>query len=387
MMQVEFLSPYQGQLSALPHQAPLSCGDAVALAFCAELSQHLMRDAQYRQYPELVALGFWLRDASIKQWFVMPGGLCKPLGTVLHITPNNVDSMFVYSWICALLMGNHNIVRVSNSDNPVKQQLIAAINGLLVQPQFAELASRNVFVSYARESDVSARLSLLADARVLWGGDTSVKAIRALPAKARCRDISFADRWSAALIDANGLQASQLDQLAQALWRDSQPHGQMACSSPRVLFWLGDEQHQPALWDKLAALAGQQDDGLTRANNQLVNQQLLAATGKGLTLYRGRIAVSRILAVDEQALDWFCGDGVFYLLPLTQLQDITRHLDEKIQTLSYMGCERDRLLDLLRDPAVRGVDRLVPIGQALDFAPLWDGYDLLSQLCRQVRYV
>ena len=30
----------------------------------------------------------------------------------------------------------------------------------------------------------------------------------------------------------------------------------------------------------------------------------------------------------------------------------------------------------------RGCDRIVPIGKALDFSPIWDGFDLLSVLTR-----
>jgi hypothetical protein len=42
------------------------------------------------------------------------------------------------------------------------------------------------------------------------------------------------------------------------------------------------------------------------------------------------------------------------------------------------------LLKLIENPSIQGIDRVVPVGQALDFSPTWDGYDLLAQLSRSV---
>ncbi len=33
---------------------------------------------------------------------------------------------------------------------------------------------------------------------------------------------------------------------------------------------------------------------------------------------------------------------------------------------------------------LNGIDCFVPIGQALEFSPIWDGYDLLREYCREV---
>jgi hypothetical protein len=31
-----------------------------------------------------------------------------------------------------------------------------------------------------------------------------------------------------------------------------------------------------------------------------------------------------------------------------------------------------------------GIDRIVPMGKAMDFALIWDGYDLIRQMSRRV---
>jgi len=42
------------------------------------------------------------------------------------------------------------------------------------------------------------------------------------------------------------------------------------------------------------------------------------------------------------------------------------------------------MMDIGTQLCERGIDRIVPVGQALDFSPLWDGYVLFSELTRRV---
>ena len=35
---------------------------------------------------------------------------------------------------------------------------------------------------------------------------------------------------------------------------------------------------------------------------------------------------------------------------------------------------------------IRGIDRVVPIGKTLDISTIWDGYDIISQLSRYIKY-
>lgn len=362
--------------------------------FCSEvrgfidaLSKHLMSHVEAKAHPELVALGFWLRTAHINQLASQqPKGLHKALGLVLHFTPANVDSMFVYSWVCSLLMGNSNIVRVASAESAAKTVLINTLNALFAQAQFSEIARRNLFVSYPRESSLSAELSLHADARVIWGGDASVNTIRALPIKPRCRDISFADRYSAALINGDALvEQSQVEQLAQLLWRDTQPHAQQACSSPRIIYWLGNTEQQQDLFSQLNTLAGQQDPESQKLNNHVVVSQIMQSTGLAFqALVQQHICALPVSAIKAEFLDWHLGGGLYLVKTVNQLDELADFIDAKLQTLSYWQLDKPALLKLVEQPSIKGIDRIVPVGQALDFSPLWDGFDLFAQLSRQI---
>lgn len=375
----------------------MAVADPLTLAFINELSTQLMTNPASKPLPEVVALGFWLRAANINNLYrdfthQRTGGLVKPVGCVVHYTPNNVDTMFMYSWVCSLLMGNLNIVRLGSSDSLAKTTILQHIAQLFEQSRFRDLACRNMFIQCDRTSPVNAQLSALADARVLWGGDESVQAIKQYPTGARCRDISFADRYSAALINANACEdEEQRKRCAALLWQDTKPYAQQACSSPKIIFWLGDMQQCALFADTLNQVALQQDlahdndAGQARANEHLVNSQLLQAQNKASEpLVNHRVCVLPVTTIDEDMLLQHSTDGLYYVLMVPDLAAVSEHLPERLQTLSYWGIETESLLKIMADPSIKGVDRCVSIGKALNFAPDWDGYRLFTLLSRYV---
>jgi hypothetical protein len=56
----------------------------------------------------------------------------------------------------------------------------------------------------------------------------------------------------------------------------------------------------------------------------------------------------------------------------------------KDQTLTYFGFQMDELRDLVLSLSGKGLDRVVPMGAAMNFAPVWDGYVLLTELTKRV---
>lgn len=386
------LSPKQGSLDDLTQAGVLKPFDGSVLAFLEELSKGLLHHPQKQNYPELAALGFWLRKGqlnSLKQSLLSTENvLRKPLGTVVHYTPANVDTMFIYSWVCSVLMGNSNLLRLSSRPSAVRDILLDELNRLFKQPEFEGISQTNLFVTFEHDAPVSREVSLLADARVIWGGDDSVTKIRSLPVKPRCRDIAFADRFSAALINTDVLQQeSEYQELASKLWRDTQPYAQMACSSPRVIFAMG--RHYQQACKKLATymdkLFADVDADITRTTNHLVTTQLLQSQHSDSTvLHRRGVSILELAQYNREALDWHCGQAMFYLLSVQNLDDLLNFAEDKLQTLSYWGVEKQDLFKLLENESITGIDRVVPVGRALDFATLWDGYDLFSQLSRQI---
>ena len=59
-------------------------------------------------------------------------------------------------------------------------------------------------------------------------------------------------------------------------------------------------------------------------------------------------------------------------------------LTEKFQTATYFGIDPEELRDFVLREQVRGIDRIVPVGKALDIDAVWDGYDVIGMLSRIV---
>ena len=104
-----------------------------SMGFCQALSRDLLDPLRGPRYPQVISLGYWLRPASIERardsFFRLQaeGTILVPRGRVLHITPANVDTMFAYSWILALLVGNSNIVRITSRTTDPTRRILDAI--------------------------------------------------------------------------------------------------------------------------------------------------------------------------------------------------------------------------------------------------------------------
>lgn len=387
MTNVHVLAPVQYCIDDVLASSSMVPFDESIVAFLSVLSKRILTDNQCKNYPELVALGFWLRASnieSLKQKCTRENS--KALGLVIHFTPANVDTMFVYSWVCSLLMGNKNVVRIASQESTMQSALLHVLDSVLQSDRHSQLARMNVFVRFDKDSGYSEKLSMLADARVIWGGDDSVNAIRALPCRPRSRDISFADRYSACLINSGNLDdIDEIDKLAEMLWRDTKPFDQHACSSPKIVYWMGDSSKIKELFLSVNKMAKEQSQAIELANNHFVLGQLIRSTQPNCHVYlQDRISA---IGVDETKmvdLTWHTGAGFYIVKLITGMDELITGIDEKLQTLSFWNISQQQILKLSEQSSIRGLDRIVPVGRALDFSPTWDGFDLFNQLSRQI---
>ena len=66
------------------------------------------------------------------------------------------------------------------------------------------------------------------------------------------------------------------------------------------------------------------------------------------------------------------------------MDKIAKYINNKYQTLTYFGLNKSTLSQFILSNQVSGIDRIVPIGQALEMSFYWDGYDLNKILSRIV---
>jgi hypothetical protein len=403
-MQVELLAPTRGSVSLEALRGLAAEGHAAApfhpsiVNAAADLSRRLFRTPAARNYPELQALAFWMRPAELRRLacefeaLETANRVPAPRGLVFHVPPRNVDTMFVYSWLLAALTGNQNVIRLSPQRSESTGLLLDLFRETLAAAE-EPARSGTLVVSYGHEQEPTDLLSALCDVRVIWGGDHTVAAIRRSPLPPRARDISFPDRYSLSAIHTESylaLSTQERDRLAEDFFADSFWFNQLACSSPRLVIWCGGgDEAAAASRDLFGRVAeSQARRGYTPAAATTM-QKFVFSCGAAIDLpihacrRHGDITILTLASLDGFRRD-HPGGGLFFEAYVARLDDIAAVLQRKDQTLTWFGFPPDELRCFVRNFAARAVDRLVPIGQALQFNRFWDGYDLLQEFCRYV---
>jgi hypothetical protein len=358
-----------------------------AVAFCDALSKRMLAANLGSQW---TALGFFFREAAVKKMRQELDGnvLRAPRGLVFHVTPGNVDTQFLYSWLLSVLAGNSNVVRVS-SRLPEAAKDVCRMLAAIAPPR---IRASSIIVDYAHDKAVTDALSARCDVRILWGGDASIEAIRQSPLRADAKEIAFPDRFSFAVVDVEGYLLQDdagRSNVARGLQNDIFVFDQMACSSPKVLAWVGspDRAHtaRQDLWPRLAKqvdAAGIRVETMT-ALDKLHFAHAELADGKVTTAERFSNELFVLQSNDIGKLrsaHW--GGG---LVVDTVVADTDAALDlvaPSDQTLAHAGFTKDAVFEIARRARMKGLSRIVPIGRALVFSRHWDGMDLLSEMTR-----
>jgi hypothetical protein len=76
--------------------------------------------------------------------------------------------------------------------------------------------------------------------------------------------------------------------------------------------------------------------------------------------------------------------GFFYQFNIGKIKEIQKYINKKFQTMTYFGFSKKELNNFIFVNKIDGIDRIVPIGQALDINFYWDGFDINKILSRIV---
>jgi hypothetical protein len=378
--------------------------DEVTITFLDRLSKTILADNSINRIAEMAALGFWLRKSNIDSirkenahLFDDKHFVTAPIGTVFHVCPANVDTMFFYSLTISLLMGNKNILRVSSRmDAPAMMVLFEHINKLLEQEQFNRLGNYINIITYGHDKEISEYLSLHSNARMIWGGDNTIETFKSFKTAPRTKDIVFADRVSILCIKCttyNALEGKSIENFANLFLNDTYTFDQKGCSSPQVIYFIGGEQE----YDGCIAKMQQYLDGYTERRykteidslaslkfNQLVDDVI---SGRVEKKYGNNYCT--FVEMRDQSnceLPHSCGGGYFYVQRIEDIKGLKSVVSARLQTITYFGLSETELGELKNLANDEGIDRIVPLGMALTFNYIWDGYNLLDELSRKVYF-
>jgi hypothetical protein len=366
------------------------------IAFCTDFSRRIFRDEHAARHPELQALAFWMRKAELVRLAAEFGQLRKsgavlvPRGLVFHVPPANVDTIFIYSWLVSVLTGNRNIIRLS--PRAAEQTVIVCriFNEAMANAP-SGLRRNTVMLRYGHEREITQAISARADVRVLWGGDASVNALRSIPLPPHAKELTFPDRFSFAALHAGRYlesDAARRRQLAGDFFNDVFWFDQMACSSPRLLVWVGDAAGaDTASRDFLKLVQAHAQQKAYRVQPQTRLNRFSFACRVVLDGRAGGYRdLGEFVVLDMNTAHGFerehCGGGLIFQTHVQGLAELEPFISRRDQTMTYFGFDTAELAAFAQ--RLNGLDRIVPVGQALNFNRFWDGYDLLQELTRHV---
>jgi hypothetical protein len=397
LARVAVLLPRDGALAALLATPPLMPFSAEVTGFIDDLGKGLRADPASRAFPELVALGFWARRANIERLrmgFVAgpADALRMPRGTAFHVAPSNVDTIFVYSLLLSMLAGNNNIVRISSRAGEQSGHLLNVLDRAIAGAGPA-IRARIAIVRYDHDKAITDALSAACDLRIVWGGDATVGLVRTSPLAPAGTELVFPNKYSLAVFDAAAWMADA-DQAgtARRFVNDALWFGQMACSSPRALVWRGTATAAAAasasFWaavETAAAAAALPFDDASAVAKLLAEQGLGIAGGAHvLGTASNRVRIVRADGLAGLGAAAAAGNGFVREFRVDDLGALMPQVARNWQTIVSHGIDGDDWRAALATTRPPGIDRIVKVGQALDFDAIWDGVDLLTAMTRMV---
>ncbi len=372
---------------------PLPIYSREACGFLEDLSKFLRSDREAKGFPDIMAFAFWCRRGNIlglrDAYPFRENRLGR--GLAFHIAPSNVPVNFAYSLAFGLLAGNANLVRVSEKAFPQTDILCRGLGEVLRRPEHALLAGQTQVVSYGHDREINDFYSGQCDVRVIWGGDATIRQIRQSELKPRATEITFADRYSFAIFDQEAVASlgeRELAELAGKFYNDTFLMDQNACSSPHLIFWTnarGGEDARKRFWEAVHQAAAKYDMPEKKVMDKYTLLCENGAMGRGkssLRRYGNLLYVVSLQEMPEKMENLRGKFGLFYEMSLDEMDDIFDRLSQRVQTCVTFGISGETLAKRLANCHARGVDRIVPVGQAMDIGVFWDGYDVIGSLSR-----
>lgn len=387
-------------LTSIPQVTPKMPFSEDIVDFLDDLSKELMQSREAKAFPDVVTLGFWLRRASLlsmKEKFIAAGSSpCVGRGVAFHIAPSNVPVNYAYSLFTGLLCGNANVVRIPSKDFPQVEVINRAVCRVL--EKHSDMKKYISLVRYDRSQEINDILSALCDVRVIWGGDTTITELRKSPLSPRATEITFADRYSLAVIDSDEYLRSIRDgednkrrmRIASDFYNDTYLSDQNACTSPRVVIWTGNAKMEAKeiFWEGLLTLVKEKYYFQPiQSIDKLSTEYIAAASGLGMMKQNSkcdnRLVRIQVSELSPKLMDFRGNSGYFYEYDCDDILMIHDFCNNThCQTIGLFG--EKTIVEPLLKSGIRGVDRIVPIGHTMDFDLIWDGYNLVERFTRVI---
>lgn len=361
--------------------------------FLKELSTILINHIEIKDYSDVMSFAFWCRNSNIQKlkeafkddYFRIGRGY------VYHISPSNVPVNFAFSYVFGLLSGNSNIVRVPSKYFPQVDIICNSIKKLFEDIKYEDIKNTTAFVQYDKDDKITSIFSSDCNARVIWGGDRTIWNIKQLPIPPRSIDITFSDRISLCIIDSLSilkLNKKELHKLVDNFFNDTYLMDQNACSSPFLIVWYGEQncEGKKLFWNLLSEkISKSYNLSMIHSVDKftLLCQQIIELDSLNeIQIFNNKLYVIKLNEINYDIYKYRGKFGHFFEVEINNLEKIKDIISEKYQTITYFGVNKNELIEFIYKNKLLGIDRIVPIGQALSIDSIWDGYDIIKTLSR-----
>ncbi|HLD53078.1 MAG TPA: acyl-CoA reductase [Sediminibacterium sp.] len=366
------------------------------IEFLSELSRKILSNSNAKRYPDVITFGYWCRSANLKKMLSNYPLLNnrKGVGIVFHIAPSNVPVNFAFSYVFSLLSGNISIVRVPTKPFEQVSIISTIIDDILKDSRFDIIRCNTYFIRYQQNDSITEILSSISNARIIWGSDETVNKIKSIKTASKTIDIPFSERYSFAIFGADAILAAdelQLKRLIDGFFNDTYLMDQNACSSPQLILWYSNDKEiinsaKQKFWNALLKkvnneyeLAAKSSvDKLTLMCMDLVSNKEVDKIETN-TNFIYKVDLKKL---PDSILRLQGKYGYFYQYSISDINEIAEIMEIKIQTLTYFGIEKKDLFSVVYNSGNLGIDRIVPVGSALDIGIIWDGFDMIYTLSR-----
>lgn len=371
--------------------------DDYIISFFDELSKYLLKNTESKKYPDIVTFAFFIRKANVMS---LKNKYNKRLdnfnklgrGIVFHVAPSNVPINFAYSLFSSLICGNKNIVKVSSKEFEQVDIICKSIDSVL--SNYKKLEGYINIVRYNNEKEITDFFSSVCDVRVIWGGDNTIDLIKQSKTKPRCREVFFSDRYSLLVVDGDyykKLDDDDKSMIAHNVYNDTYLSDQNACTSPRLICFLGNSSIEDEFYSYLQdEIKKKYEYKPIFSTNKLFDANRFVVSFSDLKPkiisfnnenYIMRIKVDRL---DDSIVSFAGNTGLFVecnIDSIIDLEGVCSH--DTVQTISYIGYKN--MFDNLLNKKLIGIDRIVSVGKTMDFDLVWDGYNLVEMFTRNIQ--
>ena len=363
----------------------------LVLDFLLDFSKGLRKFKKINLYPDLIYLIFWCGKNKNIAKNIDNTHLRLGRGLIFHISPSNVPTNFIYSFFFGLLSGNSNIVKIPSKNFKEKNIILSQLKSLFKKKKYTNIKKSNCFIQYNNASEITEKISSVCDGRVIWGGDKTINDIRKIWIPERAIDINFPDRYSLSVINLDQMKKqkpNQLKLLVKKFYYDGYTMNQLACNSPHFVFWVGkkNEKLQNYFWDQLSKIAEKKflfdDIHIVDKYTNLMENIIIQKDFNKVKMFKNNLYVIDPGKQTKEIENIRGINGTFFQKNINQINDLKQFITKKCQTISYFGFSRNNFKNFLLNNNLLGVDRVVPIGRALEIDIVWDGYEVIKSLSR-----